>query len=160
MSGAPECGLRLRWACNGGFNCPLTRKRPTVDGCPIRLLNSKQDWAAWLENSLRWYWPLASAGEERLAIRVGLRQEALEVPCYGGSTDRRGLKATTWLQICFAFEQSVWSKITREKALALIANGEMKPPGWKRSRAPKEWTMESAYDSPSRATVPSDFKLR
>jgi uncharacterized protein YdeI (YjbR/CyaY-like superfamily) len=54
--------------------------------------------------------------------------------------------------------KSVWSKINREKALALIAAGAMHPPGLaavERARGDGRW--DAAYEPASRATVPDDL---
>lgn len=53
---------------------------------------------------------------------------------------------------------SIWSKVNREKALALIGRGAMKPAGLAavaRARANGRW--DGAYDSPSKAAVPEDL---
>jgi len=54
--------------------------------------------------------------------------------------------------------RSIWSKINREKALALIAAGEMHPPGLAEvERAQKDGRFRDAYDAPSQAKPPPDF---
>jgi uncharacterized protein YdeI (YjbR/CyaY-like superfamily) len=55
---------------------------------------------------------------------------------------------------------SLWSKINRKKAEALIANEDMKPAGLASMEQAKQsgrWNM--AYDSPRSAAVPSDFQI-
>src|SRR6185312_6894034 len=55
--------------------------------------------------------------------------------------------------------RSKWSKINREKAERLIAEGRMRPAGLReveRARADGRW--DDAYDSPMTATVPDDFQ--
>ena len=55
--------------------------------------------------------------------------------------------------------QSKWSKINREKAERLIAEGRMRPAGLREvERAKEDGRWEDAYDSPSTATVPDDFQ--
>jgi uncharacterized protein YdeI (YjbR/CyaY-like superfamily) len=65
-----------------------------------------------------------------------------------------------WLQrFCPRSPKSVWSKINREKALALIESGKMKSAGHKaveQARSNGRW--ESAYDSPSGSSVSDDFQ--
>ncbi len=54
--------------------------------------------------------------------------------------------------------RSIWSKINRDKALALIAAGEMKPAGLaevERAKADGRW--QAAYDSAKSAKVPADL---
>jgi uncharacterized protein YdeI (YjbR/CyaY-like superfamily) len=73
--------------------------------------------------------------------------------------DRRGLKAEqTWLQRFLSRSgKSIWSKINRDKAMALIASGEMKAAGLEAiGNAKGNGRWDAAYDSPSGATVPSD----
>ncbi len=54
--------------------------------------------------------------------------------------------------------RSIWSKINRDKALALIAAGEMKPAGLEQvARAKRDGRWQAAYDSPSKAQVPPDL---
>lgn len=54
--------------------------------------------------------------------------------------------------------RSVWSKVNRERAERLIAEGRMRPAGLRAVEAAKgDGRWENAYDPPSRATVPEDF---
>ena len=89
-------------------------------------------------------------------------QEALEVAlCYGWIDGQKKPESDeTWLQRFLPRStKSLWSKINREKALALIASGEMKPPGLAAiENAKKNGQWEAAYDSPSKATIHSDFQ--
>jgi uncharacterized protein YdeI (YjbR/CyaY-like superfamily) len=56
--------------------------------------------------------------------------------------------------------KSIWSKINRDKAVALIANGRMKAAGMEAIEAAKTaGSWEAAYDSPKGATVPEDFQM-
>jgi len=55
-------------------------------------------------------------------------------------------------------KRSVWSKINRTKALKLIEEGRMRPPGMEeveRARGDGRW--EAAYDSPATAEPPPDL---
>jgi uncharacterized protein YdeI (YjbR/CyaY-like superfamily) len=129
----------------------------------VRLFKSKQEWAAWLEKNHR-----KSAGLWlRLAKKdSGLRsvsyKEALEVAlCYGWiDGQKRPESEQAWLQRFIArSSRSIWSRINREKALALIANGEMQAAGLEAIRnAKKNGRWEAAYDSPCGAAVPADFQ--
>ncbi len=88
--------------------------------------------------------------------------EALEVGlCYGwidGQT--KSHDESSWLQkFTPRGVKSIWSKINREKAEALIKSGHMKPAGLQaveRAKQNGRWT--AAYDSPKSASVPSDFQ--
>ena len=56
--------------------------------------------------------------------------------------------------------RSKWSKINREKAERLIAEGSMRPAGLREvERAKEDGRWDEAYDSPSTATVPDDFQV-
>jgi uncharacterized protein YdeI (YjbR/CyaY-like superfamily) len=55
--------------------------------------------------------------------------------------------------------KSIWSKVNREKALALIANGQMQPRGLaevERAKADGRW--DRAYDSPKNAAPCAEFE--
>ena len=55
--------------------------------------------------------------------------------------------------------RSVWSKINRAAAEAMIERGEMKPAGLREvERAKADGRWERAYDSPTTATVPDDLR--
>jgi len=55
--------------------------------------------------------------------------------------------------------RSKWSKINREKAERLIAEGRMRPAGLREVElAKQDGRWDDAYDSPSTATVPDDFQ--
>jgi uncharacterized protein YdeI (YjbR/CyaY-like superfamily) len=68
--------------------------------------------------------------------------------------------ATTYLQrFTPRRPSSIWSKINREKAIALIAGGRMRPGGLAEiERAKQDGRWEAAYDSARTATVPADFQ--
>lgn len=89
-------------------------------------------------------------------------QEALEAAlCYGWiDGHRRPENEQTWLQkFVSRSNKRIWSKINRDKALLLIANGAMKAAGLEAiENAKKNGRWDAAYDSPSGATVPSDFQ--
>jgi uncharacterized protein YdeI (YjbR/CyaY-like superfamily) len=56
-------------------------------------------------------------------------------------------------------DRSVWSKINRTKALALVKAGKMKPPGLNEiERAKRDGRWKAAYDCPRTSVVPSDFQ--
>jgi uncharacterized protein YdeI (YjbR/CyaY-like superfamily) len=88
--------------------------------------------------------------------------EAVEVAlCYGWiDGQKRPESEQTWLQRFLSrSDKSIWSKINRDKALVLIASGEMKTAGLKAiENAKRNGRWDAAYDSPSGATVPSDFQ--
>ncbi len=130
---------------------------------PIRLFATQSAWAVWLEKN-----HCKSAG---LWLRIakkgsGLRSvtyaEALEVAlCYGWiDGQKRGESDEAWLQRFLPrLAKSIWSKINRDKAVALIASGGMKTAGLQAIAAAKNCgTWDTAYDSPKAANVPKDFQ--
>ena len=135
-----------------------------LDGSPVRQFPNRAAWAAWLERNYhqsRGLWlRLAKKGSGSQSLSYG---EALEVAlCYGWiDGQKRSETDQTWLQkFVPRRDNSVWSKINREKALALIENGEMKPAGLQAiERAKKSGRWQQAYDSPSRAVVSPDLAM-
>lgn len=97
------------------------------------LFESKASWAAWLETNHRkstgvWL-RLAKKNSKLDSVSY---KEALETAlCYGWiDGQKRPENAQTWLQRFLPRSpKSLWSKINREKSLALIASGEMKAAG-------------------------------
>jgi uncharacterized protein YdeI (YjbR/CyaY-like superfamily) len=87
--------------------------------------------------------------------------EAVEVALSWGWIDgqKKGHDDRFWLQrFCPRGKKSLWSKINREKAQALIAAGKMQPPGLAEvERAKSDGRWDAAYDSPSGSTLPDDF---
>jgi uncharacterized protein YdeI (YjbR/CyaY-like superfamily) len=129
----------------------------------IRLFAVRADWAAWLEKNHRkseglWL-RLAKKGSGLRSISYA---EALEIAlCYGWiDGQKRGESEQAWLQRFLPRSaKSIWSKINREKALALIASGRMKAAGLDAvGTAKKDGRWDAAYDSPKAATVPEDFQ--
>lgn len=141
----------------------VTKYTDTPDGSPVRLFKSKQDWAAWLAKNHRTgagLW-LRLAKKDSPLQSVSYK-EALEVAlCHGWiDAQKRPESDQAWRQKFLPRStRSIWSKINREKALALIASGEMKAAGIEAiENAKKNGLWETAYDSPSAASVPDDFQ--
>jgi len=88
--------------------------------------------------------------------------EALEVAlCYGWiDALKRPESESAWLQRFVPRRpKSLWSKINREKALALIERGEMKPAGHAEiERAKGDGRWDAAYDSQAKAAVPPELE--
>jgi len=88
--------------------------------------------------------------------------EALEIAlCYGWIDSRvKRFDETYYVQrFTPRRARSRWSKVNREAATRLIADGKMKPPGLaevERARADGRWA--AAYDSPATAVVPDDLE--
>ncbi len=136
--------------------------RQAIDS-PTKLFNNKEDWAAWLDRNHRestglWL-QIAKKGSGVRSVTYG---EALEVAlCYGWiDGQKRPQNENFWLQRFLPRSRgSVWSKINREKAVALIASGDMKSAGLVAiEQAKQAGRWDTAYDSPRGAAVPSDLQ--
>jgi len=133
------------------------------DGSPIKLFKSEQDWAAWLEKnhgkSIGLWLRIAKKDSGLQSVSY---KEALEAAiCYGWiDGQKRPESDRAWLQKFLPrTAKSIWSKINREKALALVASGRMKAAGLRTiENAKQNGRWETAYDSPSGAAVPEDFQ--
>jgi uncharacterized protein YdeI (YjbR/CyaY-like superfamily) len=130
---------------------------------PKRLFKSKEDWALWLEKNCgksAGVW--LRLGKKDSGVRSVSYKEALNVALCHGWIDgqKRPENEKTWLQrFAPRSEKSLWSKINRDKASALIAGGEMKAAGLEAiETAKKNGRWDAAYDSPSGAAVPEDLQ--
>jgi uncharacterized protein YdeI (YjbR/CyaY-like superfamily) len=129
----------------------------------IRAFKDAKAWEAWLaenQGATDGIWMrIAKKASGRKSITY---PEAVEVAlCYGWIDGQKKPESeTTWLQRFVPRRpRSIWSKINREKALALIASGKMQPAGLSEiERARKDGRWESAYDSPKNAPIHPDFQ--
>ncbi len=136
-------------------------KAPPAD-LPIVAFASARAWAAWLaanHASSRGLWlELAKKGAGVASVTYA---EAVEAALAWGWIDgQKGrLDDSAWLQrFTPRGARSIWSKINRDKALALIAAGEMQPAGLAQvERAQADGRWQAAYASPRQATVPDDL---
>ena len=104
-----------------------------------------------------------------IAMRIGRKggapsityAEAVDVALAWGWIDgqKAAGDATAWIQRFSPRKpRSIWSKINRDKAIAMIERGEMKPPGLaaiEQAKANGQW--DGAYDSPRTAQPPDDL---
>src|SRR6266566_9176131 len=111
----------------------MERTTQSQDPSPVRLFKSKKDWAGWLEKnhgkSAGLWLRLAKKGSGLKSITYA---EALEAAlCYGWiDGQKRGESERAWLQRFLPRSaRSIWSRINRDKAVALIASGHMKAAG-------------------------------
>jgi uncharacterized protein YdeI (YjbR/CyaY-like superfamily) len=136
-------------------------KKTTAEA--VRLFHGQDAWQEWLEKNLfksNGLWlRLAKKGS---GLRSVSYSEAVEIAlCYGWIDGQKKAESEqAWLQRFLPRSaRSTWSKINREKALALIAQKQMKSAGLKAIEAAKEnGSWESAYDSPRSAEVPTDLQ--
>jgi uncharacterized protein YdeI (YjbR/CyaY-like superfamily) len=130
---------------------------------PVLSVATPAAWEAWLRaNHAR------SPGVFLRIAKVGAAPpgalgyaSALEAALAWGWIDgqKRGLDAGAWLQrFTPRGPRSGWSKINRAKAEALIAAGEMQPPGLAEvERARRDGRWARAYEGARTAAVPPDL---
>ena len=137
--------------------------RATPADLPIMQFKRQKDWTTWLEKnhatSGAIWLRIAKASS---GITLVSYSEAVEVAlCYGWIDGQaKSYDEATWLQkFTLRGQRSIWSKINREKVKELIRNGQMKPAGLEAvQRAKQNGRWKAAYDSPSKASVPSDLQ--
>jgi len=133
------------------------------DGLPVVSFASAGEWEEWLEEH--------HAGSPGLWIKIGKQgsgidsvryPEVLESAlCFGWIDGRReALDKRFFLQrFTPRRPRSKWSKINREKAERLLAEGRIRPAGLaevKRAQADGRW--DAAYESQRRMPVPDDLQ--
>jgi uncharacterized protein YdeI (YjbR/CyaY-like superfamily) len=133
-----------------------------ADDLPALAFASRQAWQDWLaghhQTSPGLWLKIAKKGAGTSTISYA---EALDAAlCFGwidGQKDK--LDDEYWLQrFTPRKRRSKWSKINREKAERLIADGRMQPAGLREveaARADGRW--EAAYERQAAATVPPDL---
>lgn len=130
---------------------------------PIKLFKTQKDWARWLAKNhatSTGLW-LRLAKKDADIKSVTYPEAIEEALCYGWIDGQKNkFDDTSWLQkFTPRGAKSIWSKINRQKALALIKNRQMKPAGLKAIEDAKgngQWA--AAYDSQRSITMPSDFQ--
>jgi uncharacterized protein YdeI (YjbR/CyaY-like superfamily) len=126
-----------------------------------RAFATRREWEAWLEDDppadgVWMLFPRAKSGVPGIT-----HAEALEVAlCFGWIDAQKGVgDETHWCQRFMPrTRRSIWSKVNRGKAEALMASGDMRPGGLaevERAKADGRW--EAAYDAASTATLPDDL---
>ena len=133
------------------------------DPLPILSFETPADWEAWLEvnhATAKGVWFKIS--KKGSGITTLDHAQALESAlCFGwidGQADK--FDEQYWLQkFSPRRPKSIWSKINVDKALALIAQGKMRPAGLRQvelAQADGRW--DAAYEPPSRISVPDDLQ--
>ena len=135
-----------------------------VDSDPIRPFATQDAWARWLDANHRKSQGLwLRLAKKDSDLRSVTYAEALEIAlCYGWiDGQKRGESEQALLQRFLPRSaKSIWSKINRDKATALIASGKMKDAGLEAVEAAKNaGSWHAAYDSPKAAQVPEDFQF-
>jgi uncharacterized protein YdeI (YjbR/CyaY-like superfamily) len=138
------------------------KKAAPAGEVPIMAFASQQAWADWLEAnhaSSRGLW--LKLAKKASGVASVTYADAVEAALAWGWIDgqKQAHDAAAWLQkFTPRRPKSLWSKINRDKAEALIAAGKMRAPGLAEvERARQDGRWDSAYDPASRATVPDDL---
>ena len=121
------------------------------------------EWSAWLKRhhatSPGVWLRIAKKGAPTASIT---HPQALELALCFGWIDARSRSDGMhyWLRrFTPRAPRSLWSKVNREKALALVACGRMQPAGLKEmQRAQADGRWDAAYDPGRSATVPPDLQ--
>ena len=133
------------------------------DPLPILSFETPADWEAWLEEN-----HAAAKGVWFKIAKKGSGITTLDYPqvlesalCFGWIDGQASkFDEQYWLQkFTPRRPKGMWSKINVDKALALIAQGRMRPAGLKQvelAQADGRWA--AAYEPPSRISVPDDFQ--
>lgn len=130
---------------------------------PVQHFENQKDWADWLtenHSSSPGLW-LQLAKKSADVSSVSYDQALETALCFGWIDGQKQAHSELfWLQkFTRRSEKSVWSKINKDKALALISAGKMKPAGLQEvERAKSDGRWDAAYDSASNATVPGDLQ--
>ncbi len=139
------------------------RRSGSAEPAPIRAFKDAKEWDSWLTKNqaeIDGIW--MRIAKKSSGVKSVTYPEAVEVALCHGWIDgqKRPESETTWLQRFVPRRaRSMWSKINREKALALIAAGKMKPAGLAEiERAKMNGRWDVAYASPSSATMPEDLE--
>lgn len=131
---------------------------------PIFDFANPEEWAAWLDAnhaSSSGVW-LRITKAKTTKVKSVSYVEALEAAiCYGWiDAQKKSEGETSWLQrFTPRGKKSIWSRVNRGKALRLVDEGRMRPPGTLEvEKAKQDGRWEAAYDSPRTATVPDDLE--
>lgn len=133
------------------------------DALPIALFEQGQDWVDWLASNhatAPGVW--LQLAKKSAGVRTVSYDEAIrEALCFGWIDGQKKAHSDQfWLQkFTPRSAKSLWSKINKAKALALIEAGKMQPAGREEvERAKLDGRWEAAYDSASKSSVPNDFQ--
>lgn len=120
---------------------------------------SLENWLANNHNTSSGVW-LQIAKKDSDVVSVSYDEALESALCYGWvDSQKKKFDEKTWLQrFTPRGPKSIWSKVNKEKAELLIANGRMKRSGFKSIETAKQngyW--DKAYESQSIASLPEDF---
>ncbi len=143
----------------------MKKKNAVTGSAPgaVRGFKTREEFAKWLDRNHKTSPALwVRMARKGSGIKSITYAEGVEVALCYGWIDAQKLpeSETAWLQRFMPRRsRSIWSKVNREKALALIANGQMTQAGLVEiERAKTDGRWEAAYDSQAGASVPPDFE--
>ena len=141
----------------------MKSKQAADEDPPILFFHHQHAWEEWLSrnyNRVSGVWVRLAKKQSKLPSMT--YAEALDCAlCYGWiDAQKKPESADAWLQrFTPRGKKSIWSKINRQKATALVECGRMKESGRQEMlRAQQDGRWERAYDSPRNAAVPQDFQ--
>jgi len=143
----------------------VKKKNAVTGSAPgaVRGFKTRKEFAAWLDKNHKTSPALwVRMARKGSGIKSITYAEGVEVALCYGWIDAQKLpeSETAWLQRFMPRRpRSIWSKVNREKALVLIASGQMTQAGLVEiERAKTDGRWEAAYDSQAGASVPPDFE--
>lgn len=133
-----------------------------TDDLPIIPFETQHAWEAWLEErhaDVLGIW-LKIAKKETGVPSVTYAEAVESALCYGWIDGQKAaFDDRYWLQrFTPRRPKSIWSRVNRDKAMALIAEGRMQPAGLRHVDLAKgDGRWEAAYAPQRTITVPDDF---
>lgn len=140
-----------------------TQAMEMVANLPVLDCPRRKDWELWLKKNHKssfGVW-LRIARKSSGSASVPYADALAGALCYGWiDGQKRSGGEQAWLQkFTPRRKKSIWSKINRDRALALIESGKMQPAGLLEiERAKQDGRWEAAYDSARTAEVPADLE--
>ncbi|HLH23071.1 MAG TPA: YdeI/OmpD-associated family protein [Chloroflexota bacterium] len=132
-------------------------------GLPIIAFAAPAEWEAWLaahHATAQGLW--LKLAKKDAGVATVSYAEALDVAlCYGWIDGQKAAHDERfWLQkFTPRGRRSKWSRVNRDKAEALLAQGRVQPAGLAHiEQARQDGRWDAAYESQSRATVPDDLQ--
>jgi len=155
--------MSSRSTVDGKHGSRRTCLLPNTTPPAILLFPHQKAWETWLAanhaTSAGVWLRLAKKGSPIQSVTYN---EALEAAlCYGWiDAQKQPESEQAWLQrFTPRRPKSIWSKVNREKAAALIKAARMQPAGLEQiERAKQDGRWDAAYDSPGAAEVPEDLQ--
>jgi uncharacterized protein YdeI (YjbR/CyaY-like superfamily) len=134
----------------------------TKDDLPVILFETEQTLINWLEQNSKSSGVWIRIAKKNSGVASISYEQAVEVALCFGWIDglKKAFDEKTWIQRFSPRKPtSQWSKINREKALRLIADGKMRPDGMAIIEVAKaRGTWDTAYDSQKTAVIPADLQ--